>query len=88
MMMSSGTTLGSRGDALLGFWRDEDATTSLEYALMLAVIAVSAALGYQHLGLTVSDGATDGQSVGSAASSSTAASGATASSPGAAAGAH
>ena len=38
------------------FWRDEDATTSLEYALMLAFVALSAVAGYQALGGSVADG--------------------------------
>ncbi len=85
-MTASGNALRIHGDALVGFWRDEDATTSLEYALMLAVISASAVLAYQHLGLAVSDGATEGQSVGGAGVSAASASGGVVSATGAAAG--
>ncbi|MFW5867453.1 MAG: Flp family type IVb pilin [Armatimonadota bacterium] len=51
------------------FWYDEDATTSLEYALMLAFVALSAIAGFQALGGAVGDGvdtgARDVRSVGS-----------------------
>ena len=62
------------GCSLSTLWRDEDATTSLEYALMLAVITASAIAGYQRLGMAVSDGATGGQEIGGTALSGPAAS--------------
>lgn len=42
-------------------WRDEAATTSLEYALMLALVGLSAVAGYQSLGDTIAHGAQTGQ---------------------------
>jgi Flp pilus assembly pilin Flp len=39
------------------FWRDEAATTSLEYALVVALVSLSAIAGYQVLGASVGAGA-------------------------------
>ena len=38
-------------------WRDEDATTALEYALALALVAVSSIVAYQILGRSTAESA-------------------------------
>ncbi len=43
-----------------GLWDDERATTTLEHALELALVAVSALVSYQALGRVAADSATDG----------------------------
>lgn len=53
--------------AIRSFWRDEDATTSLEYALMLALVGLSAVVGYQALGGSVGDSVCAGHESVSAA---------------------
>ena len=47
--------------ALRRLWLDQSATTSLEYALMLALVGLSAVAGYQSLGNTISHGVETGQ---------------------------
>ncbi|NSW56090.1 MAG: hypothetical protein HPY44_08755 [Armatimonadetes bacterium] len=42
----AGTT---RGAALRGFWNDQDGVTSVEYALVLAVVVVSSAAAWHTL---------------------------------------
>jgi len=56
--------------ALKQLWHDQSATTSLEYALMLALVGLSAVAGYRSIGDTVAHGVTSGnegvESVGAA----------------------
>jgi Flp pilus assembly pilin Flp len=48
-------------DGMAAFWRDEAATTTLEYALLLALVTLSAVAGYRSLGNSVGDGVGEGQ---------------------------
>ena len=50
---------GSPGVSLRDLWRDETATTALEYALALALVALSAFVVYQAFGLSTADSAAD-----------------------------
>ncbi len=43
--------------SLRGLWADEDGTTGLEYALLLALVALSSLVAWQSMGQTVSDSA-------------------------------
>ena len=52
-------------------WREESATTTLEYVLMLALIVMSVLAAYQSLGLLVADEAAAGtDGIGGSSSSS------------------
>ncbi|MBP8953460.1 MAG: hypothetical protein KBI47_13775 [Armatimonadetes bacterium] len=46
MRLAAGGTCGA---ALRGFWKDQDGTTSVEYALVLAVVVVSSAAAWHTL---------------------------------------
>lgn len=53
----------ARGQNLSGIrwlWRDEEATASVEYALMLGLVVLSALVGYHSLGDAVGDGVRNG----------------------------
>gem|GEM_PF-4688952 len=41
-------------------WKDESATTALEYALMIALIVMSVVAGYRSIGLIIADEAAAG----------------------------
>ncbi len=43
--------------SLRGLWADEDATTGLEYAPLLALVALSSLVAWQSMGQTVADSA-------------------------------
>jgi len=56
---------GNLGVRLGNLWRDETATTALEYALALALVALSAFVVYQAFGLSTAGSAADsGQRLG------------------------
>ena len=52
---------GSGSTLLRRFWYRQDGTTTLEYALVLALISVAAVLSYQSLGLVVGDNVSTSQ---------------------------
>ena len=60
MGMTRRRTEGGGLFALARLWRDESATTSLEYALMLALVGLSAVAGYRSIGDTVAHGVSSG----------------------------
>jgi len=48
---------GNPGASLRDLWRDESATTALEYALALALLVLSAFVVYQAFGLSTAESA-------------------------------